>query len=141
MHRDALLRYALLWHDCPADYRDGPHYDLLVERPGRQEEHRLAAWSLLELPAVWSRELGRGPIGGESVEATPLADHRAAYLDYEGPVSGGRGSVVRVAWGAVEWLELSATLIRLRLSGPLDSPGPVALRCGCGPQAQLSVEA
>lgn len=42
--------------------------------------------------------------GGE-FEATRLADHRAAYLDYEGEVSGGRGRVTRVARGRVRLVE------------------------------------
>ena len=35
------------------------------------------------------------PEAGRSTDATPLDDHRTAYLDYAGPVSGGRGSVTR----------------------------------------------
>jgi hypothetical protein len=38
---------------------------------------------------------------GESVEALRLEDHRRAYLDYEGPVSGGRGTVRRLASGRI----------------------------------------
>lgn len=34
-------------------------------------------------------------------EAKRLVDHRAAYLDYEGEISGGRGRVTRVARGEV----------------------------------------
>lgn len=34
-----------------------------------------------------------------------LADHRAAYLSYEGPVSGDRGEVVRVAAGFLDIME------------------------------------
>lgn len=40
-------------------------------------------------------------------EATRLVDHRAAYLDYEGEISGGRGRVTRVARGEVRLLELA----------------------------------
>lgn len=36
---------------------------------------------------------------GEVLNAERLPDHRSAYLDYEGPISGGRGSVKRVAQG------------------------------------------
>ena len=32
-----------------------------------------------------------------------IDDHRAAYLDYEGPVSGNRGHVHRVMSGSVHW--------------------------------------
>lgn len=36
---------------------------------------------------------------GEQVAARRIADHRTAYLTYEGPVSGDRGHVTRVARG------------------------------------------
>lgn len=38
---------------------------------------------------------------GEELPAESIGDHRAAYLDYEGPVSGGRGHVERLARGMV----------------------------------------
>ena len=39
--------------------------------------------------------LPQPPQPGVEMEAAPLADHRLAYLDYEGPISGDRGSVTR----------------------------------------------
>jgi len=36
---------------------------------------------------------------GESLEVLRLPDHRAVYLEYEGPVSGNRGSVQRLRAG------------------------------------------
>lgn len=41
-------------------------------------------------------------IGRGEVVAERLPDHRTAYLEYEGPVSGNRGEVARVAWGECE---------------------------------------
>ena len=38
---------------------------------------------------------------GQRMAAERIADHRPAYLDYEGPVSDKRGSVRRLAWGTV----------------------------------------
>ena len=38
---------------------------------------------------------------GQRMAAERIADHRPAYLDYEGPVSDGRGSVRCLAWGTV----------------------------------------
>ena len=32
------------------------------------------------------------------IRAEPLGNHRRAYLDYEGPVSGNRGSVQRLGY-------------------------------------------
>ena len=38
---------------------------------------------------------------GQRMAAERLADHRPAYLDYEGPVSDEGGSVRRLAWGTL----------------------------------------
>jgi hypothetical protein len=38
---------------------------------------------------------------GEQAEARRVGDHRPAYLDRQGPVSGGRGTVTRLARGEV----------------------------------------
>ena len=61
-----------------------PHFDLMLERDGDGplRTFRVAAW-----PVVSRQQL------------TPLADHRRAYLDYEGDVGRGRGSVRRVEAG------------------------------------------
>ncbi|MBY0228562.1 MAG: hypothetical protein K2W96_04700 [Gemmataceae bacterium] len=77
-------RYALLSHDWPT-----PHLDLLLEDG--------AACRTWRLPAL--------PEPGASVAAERLADHRLFYLDHEGPVSGGRGRVRRVAAGMFDWVE------------------------------------
>jgi hypothetical protein len=55
----------------------------------------LLTWSLAELPTP----------GGPAVAATRLANHRLAYLDYEGPVSGERGEVKRFDAGDFSWVE------------------------------------
>jgi len=44
-----------------------------------------------------------------------LAPHRNQYLDYQGPVSGGRGQVRREALGELEWIFLSDFQLRFRL--------------------------
>jgi hypothetical protein len=62
------------------------HWDFLIEIP---DQARLAAWRLAENP------VGRT----EAVAAERIADHRRVYLDYEGPISGDRGSVRRVDRG------------------------------------------
>lgn len=114
-------RYALLRHDCPDDYRDGPHWDLMLERAGVDQEHRLATWSLLSLPLSWAGRLAvAGPIAPEPLAATELPDHRAAYLHHEGPIAGDRGTVARLAGGAIEWVESGADQVAVRLvDGPL----------------------
>ena len=56
------------------------HFDLML-----QVGDALATWQLAQLPTSLAV--------GQSLPATQLPDHRLAYLDYEGPVSRGRGSV------------------------------------------------
>ena len=70
-------RFVVLEHDWPTR-----HWDLLFEAGPV-----LKAWRLLAEPGV-----------GRAVPAEPNFDHRLIYLDYEGPVSGGRGAVAR--WDA-----------------------------------------
>lgn len=73
------------------------HFDWMLERGGV-----LLTWRVREIPVV-----------GE-VAAERLADHRVAYLSYEGEVSGGRGRVVRVRAGEAEVLEETAERVRWR---------------------------
>ena len=47
--------------------------------------------------------------GGESLPACRIADHRPHYLDYEGPVSAGRGRVTRLARGSIRNWQTSGT--------------------------------
>jgi hypothetical protein len=75
-----ILRYVVLRHEGIAE----PHFDLMFETaPGSM----LATWRSAEWPIAT----------GTPIEH--LADHRREYLDYEGPVSGNRGFVRRVACG------------------------------------------
>jgi hypothetical protein len=68
------------------------------------------------------------PLADQAVAAEQLADHRLDYLDFEGPVSGDRGSVTRVAAGQYELLEESEKQLRVRLSGPQTSGELVLVR-------------
>ena len=65
-----------------------------------------AAWALEQ---TWR--------SSDSILGTRLKDHRLAYLDYEGPLSDGRGMVARVDHGVVEWLHQSADELEARLVG------------------------
>lgn len=68
----------------------GPtHFDLMLSCG-----EALATWQVSRRPA----ELRPA----ESMPARRLADHRTAYLEYEGPVSGGRGEVRRIDTGSYE---------------------------------------
>ncbi len=72
----------------------------------------LLTWSLAALPAAWSGDSGAED---EPVVATRIADHRIAYLEYEGPISGDRGVVTRVDQGEYDLLEELEDGIRIRL--------------------------
>ena len=79
------------------------HYDLMLERGGVLE-----TWQM-------SRQVNELE-QGESIDAKKLADHRLAYLDYEGPISKNRGQVKRVDKGSYDLLESNETgrIIRLK---------------------------
>jgi hypothetical protein len=88
-------RYVILEHDWPVR-----HWDFMLESGDVLRTWRLAA----------------PPRPGESVAAAPIGDHRRAYLDHEGPVSGGRGTVTRWDAGAFCW-EGAGEGVAVRLEG------------------------
>ncbi|MFO0841242.1 MAG: DNA polymerase ligase N-terminal domain-containing protein [Gemmataceae bacterium] len=77
-------RFVLLHHDHPH-----PHLDLMLEVEG----------------VLWTWRLSHEPSVGVTQQAQRLGHHRLAYLDYEGPVSGGRGRVARLDSGLINWVE------------------------------------
>lgn len=89
-------RFVILEHDHPF-----AHLDFMIE-----SGDTLRTWRLLTPPAP-----------GETIAAEALGDHRKAYLEYEGPVSGGRGAVCRWDAGTFAAERESADELRLRLSG------------------------
>ncbi|WP_442482261.1 DNA polymerase ligase N-terminal domain-containing protein [Aeoliella sp. SH292] len=86
------LRLVLLRHDVPGDFGRPRHWDLLLERADD-----CWTWAIEILPAAFG-----GDSNSTSVSAIRLANHRKHYLDYEGPVSDGRGQVARVLTGTYE---------------------------------------
>lgn len=91
-----MSRFALLAHDHPR-----PHFDLMLE-----VGEILRTWRLDQLLSE-----------ATSQTATPLADHRLVYLDYEGPVSGDRGTVYRVDRGAFSVLSETTEMLEVLLQG------------------------
>ena len=67
--------------------------------------------------ALRTWRLDREADAGGIIDAPPLADHRLAYLDYEGPVSGGRGSVARWDHGGYRILAESTRIVEVMLQG------------------------
>jgi hypothetical protein len=70
-----MARFVILRHESPR----GLHWDFMLETGST-----LKTWAL-----------DHAPDAGGPINATALADHRLAYLNYEGPVSGHRGTVTR----------------------------------------------
>jgi hypothetical protein len=102
-------RFVILQHDHPF-----LHWDFMLEVGAALRTWRLASTPLISTPLP-SGERGRGE--GIAIAATPLGDHRLAYLDYEGPLSGNRGSVVRWDAGDYEVIEMNDQRVVVRLRG------------------------
>ena len=90
-------RFVILEHDRP----DGLHYDFMLEIG-----ESLKTWSLAEPPA-----------SGIERHTERLPDHRLAYLDYEGPVSGGRGTVKQWDRGTYRLIERTSESMIVELLG------------------------
>lgn len=67
--------------------------------------------------ALRSWRLSREADAGGMVDAIALPDHRIAYLDYEGPVSGNRGNVTRWDFGTYHPLAESFESLEVELQG------------------------
>ncbi len=74
-----MCRFVILRHEFPHGSDPSSHWDIMFEERGV-----LLTWACHCRPD--SKAVGA---------ARQLADHRLAYLDYEGPVSGDRGTVTR----------------------------------------------
>lgn len=61
--------------------------------------------------------LAARPDTDSPIDAEALADHRLAYLEIEGPLSGGRGSVARWDQGEYRAEEWKPEKVVVRLSG------------------------
>ena len=89
-------QFALLEHDHPV-----LHWDFMLECGDV-----LRTWRLDAIPQT------DGEIGAEA-----LPDHRIAYLEYEGPVSGDRGHVHRIDRGNYELLRDESGKLEVELNG------------------------
>jgi hypothetical protein len=94
-------RFVLLRHETPAGFERPSHWDLMLEAG----DH-LRCWALPQLPdapgELWAEALG---------------DHRLAYLEYEGPIAGGRGEVWRADAGEFQFVVDQEDEVTVRLAG------------------------
>ena len=98
-----MSKTVLLWHSGQGHRPGGvpDHFDWLIERPDVPGRGLLTfrVPVRIDLPEC---------IG---FHAEHIGDHRTGYLAYEGPVSGGRGEVHRVASGECQRLVETETLM------------------------------
>lgn len=80
---------------------NGVHWDLMLE-----DGNALRTWAI-DAPIV----------AGVDLPARALAAHRRAYLDYEGPISGGRGTVRRIDRGLYVPRVWDEDRVRVELAG------------------------
>lgn len=100
-------RFVVLEHEW-----NGVHWDFMLEAG-----ESLRTWSMPAPPAPGREQMVRA-----------LVDHRLAYLSYEGPVCGNRGTVQRVAEGTFHVLDWEPGHVRVRLAGN-QLVGEVDLSC------------
>lgn len=140
-----MRRFVLLLHELPASAPRATHYDLMLASKGfgvgaisptaatatatdaAQNEKTLWTWEIARELESWLAS----PIADDvpqALLANPLPLHRAAYMFYEGPVTDGRGRVLRIDMGEYEVLgndslldgvheEGKPTVVRLKLYG------------------------
>jgi hypothetical protein len=112
---DGIYRFVILHHTGTPLGGRGDHWDWMfdwpserflggIARPERARAEaiadgsgRLVTFSSTQSPTDWD--------SGSEFEVLPL--HRRRYLDYEGPISGNRGHVQRVASGRLRWLRMA----------------------------------
>ena len=80
-------RFVVLLHELPADSTRATHWDFMLE-----DGECLLTWAL-----------EAEPDSTELIRCEALAEHRKDYLDYEGPISRDRGSVLRWDEGTFCW--------------------------------------
>jgi hypothetical protein len=90
-------RFAISRHEGPR----GLHWDLFLETG-----QILRTWALPRVPEP-----------GIEITCEALADHRVAYLDYSGPISGNRGTVALWDSGSFQMTESSDRELVLDLAG------------------------
>jgi hypothetical protein len=89
-------RFVLLEHTW-----NGVHWDFMLE--------------VGEVLRTWA--IDAAIVSGQNLTARALSDHRKVYLDYEGPISGDRGSVRRVDAGTFRVLIWEQDHVRVEVSG------------------------
>lgn len=98
----SMRRFVILRHTMPANAGRPSHWDLMFELG----ESGLTTWAVNEPPDM----------AGDQ-RATQLPDHRAVYLDFEGPIPPDRGEVMRFDRGDCEVLVHEPHCVQFHLLG------------------------
>ena len=101
----------------------GDHWDWMLEPAGTDNDGLLTFAATADPRTGWLDAI---------VESLPR--HRSEYLRYQGPVSGGRGHVKRVATGLIRWAEppsidLCFDLVRMEFLEAPFAPWPTGRYC------------
>lgn len=96
-----MRRFVVLHHETPPHAQRASHFDFMIE--GGE--------------TLWTWALPQWPEPGVWLNVEPLRDHRLAYLEYEGPISGDRGHVTRRESGTCEVLQRDGARTVVRLAG------------------------
>ncbi len=100
-------RFVILRHEMPPEAERSSHWDFMLENRGV-----LLTW---EFPKLLPGQL---PATFEQLGIRRLPDHRIDYLQYEGPVSNGRGTVKRVDSGSYQVTgQASRDLVNVKATG------------------------
>jgi hypothetical protein len=94
-------RFVVLRHEPDAGGGKPLHWDFMLEC-----NDILRTWALADEPQA-----------NCLIDAERIADHRPAYLDFEGAVSGNRGKVIRWDAGTYDFERDENDLIEIRLHG------------------------
>ena len=119
-----MSRFVILRHEVSDDTRRGLHWDLMLE-----DEGVLRTWALAEEPHLEA-----------TIDAVQLPDHRMAYLDYEGDVSGGRGRVSKWDVGEYAMRVQDDDCMVIDLNGIRFSCMIRAARQSCGKEWQFTID-
>ncbi len=101
-------RFVILEHATPAKFAreanaapssSSTHWDFMLEQEGE-----LLTWALDAIP-----------VENRTLAAIQLPNHRLAYLEYEGDISGDRGSVHQMDSGNFSWIEQGESRLILLL--------------------------
>ncbi len=130
--------FVILHHTRMGSLTRTDHWDWLLDWPGRAlavaspGDNPVGPDSCLGLMSFALRDL---PAEGRRDELLlRLPPHRPDYLEYEGPISGDRGSVRRVASGHVNWIRIDPYRLDFQIAAmefveASSTPWPSAAYC------------